>query len=72
MVLDSAHGRLADHGVDSLLDALVFSRAGPPPIDQVWVAGRRVVWGGQHVDRHAVRRRYLATMRRLAAADAAD
>ena len=26
---------------------------------------RRVVWGGQHVDRDAVRRRYLATMRRL-------
>ncbi len=70
VLLDTTHGRLADHGEDTLLDALVFSRAGAPPVDQVWVAGRRVVWGGQHVDRDAVRRRYLATMRRLDAAAA--
>ncbi len=42
VVLDGDHPRLRDHGPETICDAAVFSRAGPPVIREVWRAGERL------------------------------
>ncbi|MEZ5990334.1 MAG: formimidoylglutamate deiminase [Planctomycetota bacterium] len=63
VVLDGDHPRLLGHGSDTLLDAWIFSSAGGTPIREDWVAGRRVVDGGRHVDRERVRAEFERALR---------
>ena len=51
---------------DPLLDGWIFANAAE--VDGVWVAGRKRVEGGRHVERDAVAARFSAVMQRLAAA----
>ena len=62
LVLDRDHPTLAGHGPDTLLDAWVFTNAGPA-LREVRIAGRRVVADGRHDGEEAIRARY----RRVAA-----
>ncbi len=64
LVLDPDHPALAAHGPDTLLDAWVFTNAGPA-LREVWVAGRRVVENGRHAGEDAVRARYRTVMTEL-------
>ena len=64
LVLDPDHPALAAHGPDTLLDAWVFTNAGPA-LREVWVAGRRVVENGRHAGEDAVRARYRTVMAEL-------
>lgn len=66
IVLDEEHPALLGHGTDTLLDALVFSAQGTP-VDRVMVNGEWCVSGGLHRDAEAIRDRYAATIRDLAA-----
>ena len=50
---------------DVLLASWIFGRG--ISVDDVWVAGRKVVRGGRHVDREAVTTGYQAAMRQLTA-----
>lgn len=49
---------------DGALDALIFA-PGSVQVDQVFVAGRRVVAGGRHIAREGIERRFAQAMRRL-------
>jgi formiminoglutamate deiminase len=49
---------------DALLDSWIFA-GGAGCIDGVWRAGRKVVSGGQHLERGEIARAYQATLRRL-------
>ena len=49
---------------DALLDSLVFA-GGTGCIDGVWRAGRKLVSGGEHLERGAIAQAYQATLRRL-------
>jgi len=49
---------------DALLDSLIFA-GGADCIDSVWRAGRKLVSGGQHLERGAIAQEYRATLRRL-------
>lgn len=64
VVLDADHPRLIGHGADSVCDAAVFSHAGPTPVREVWVAGRRIVSDGAHVDREAALSDFRRAVRR--------
>lgn len=50
---------------DRMLDAFIFTRS--VEVDRVWVAGRRLVENGRHMDADAIDRRFAAAMRNLAA-----
>lgn len=52
----------SDVGGDQLLDRWVFASR-VAPVEGVWCRGRRVVVGGRHVDRDAIKNRYRATLR---------
>lgn len=70
LVLDGQSSALLGHGVDSLLDALVF--AGQPlPIERVMVSGKWVVRQGVHAGAAAAAAAYAATLRRLLPASGA-
>ena len=62
MVLDPGHPRLIGHAGDTVLDAVVFSRAAGSPVREVFVAGRRVVADGRHVARDAIVADYRCAM----------
>jgi len=64
--LDLDHPSLAQAGTAALLDGVLFS-AGRAAIEKVWRRGRRVVTGGRHRDRAAIRSRYDAALARLRA-----
>ena len=64
LVLDPDHPALAAHGPDTLLDAWVFTNAGPA-LREVWVAGRRVVENGRHAGEDTIRARYRTVMTEL-------
>ena len=63
--LAADHPALAGHGTASALDAWVFS-GGAALVEGVWTRGVPQVAGGRHRRRDAVRRRFAATMARLA------
>ena len=66
LVLDTGHSALVGHGVDTLLDALVFSAQGNgSPVLRVMVNGEWCVSGGRHRDGEAIRDRYAAAIRSL-------
>ena len=64
LVLDPDHPTLTAHGPDTLLDAWVFTNAGPT-LREVWVAGRRVVENGRHAGEETIRARYRTVMTEL-------
>ena len=64
--LDLDHPSLAQAGTAALLDGVLFS-AGRAAIENIWRRGRRVVTGGRHRDRAAIRSRYDAALARLRA-----
>ncbi len=57
---------IADRPGDAILDAWIFSRHARP--DAVWVGGRKLVEGGRHIRREAIRARFARAMQELAAA----
>ncbi|MCF7221248.1 formimidoylglutamate deiminase [Marilutibacter chinensis] len=57
VVLDGAAAQLTGATVDDLLDRWIFS-GNRNLVDEVYVAGRRVVDGGRHRDRDAIATRY--------------
>lgn len=63
-VLDAAHPRLVGHGPETAIDGWLFSGASDV-VDQVWVAGRRIVDGGVHRSRAPVRRAFARALRQL-------
>ncbi|RYB06030.1 formimidoylglutamate deiminase [Lichenibacterium ramalinae] len=63
--LDADHPALAGHGPATVLDAWVFG-AGTALVDAVWTRGIQQVAGGRHRHRDVVRRRFAASMARLA------
>jgi formimidoylglutamate deiminase len=64
VVLDDASPMLAGHGIDSLLDALVFSGF-TLPIDRVMVHGEWQVVDGRHRDEKNARDAYVQVVREL-------
>ena len=62
--LDPESPALACRDGDALLDSLVFA-GGTGCIDGVWRAGRKLVSGGEHLERGAIAQAYQATLRRL-------
>ncbi|EIM30477.1 formimidoylglutamate deiminase [Microvirga lotononidis] len=64
VVLDAAHPDLAAVSGDRWIDSYVFV-AGKAAIDTVFVAGEAVVRNGRHVNREAIRARYLHAMARI-------
>jgi formiminoglutamate deiminase len=64
VVLDDRHPALVGHAGDSILDAWVFA-GGDGIIRDVFAAGRRVVSGGHHVNRDALRQRFATIVDRL-------
>jgi formimidoylglutamate deiminase len=64
VVLDGDHPRLLGHGAATVLDAFVFGGA-DRAVRDVFVAGRRVVEAGRHLQRDAIRLRFLRAMQRL-------
>jgi formimidoylglutamate deiminase len=64
VVLDDRHPALVGHAGDSILDAWVFA-GGDGIVRDVFAAGRRVVSGGRHVNRDALRQRFAAIVDRL-------
>ncbi|MEO0480329.1 MAG: formimidoylglutamate deiminase [Planctomycetota bacterium] len=65
VVLDSEHPRLLGHREETVLDAYLFSQAGAPPVDRVFVRGQEVVSGGRHRERDAISARFVATLEGL-------
>lgn len=63
LALDADHIDAAGLLGDTVLDAFVF--AGGPMVSDVWVAGKHLVQGGQHVNREAILQEYRATVARL-------
>ncbi len=61
--LECRHGDAYDG--DRILDAWIFTRS--VAVDCVWVAGRKCVVQGRHVEADAVRRRFAATLQKLVA-----
>ena len=49
---------------DALLDSWIFATTGPP-VDCVWVAGRKLVERGRHRDREAIAARFRKAMAQL-------
>ena len=61
LVLEPDHPTLAAHRPETLLDAWVFTNAGPA-LREVWVAGRRVVENGRHPGEDTIRARYRSAI----------
>jgi formimidoylglutamate deiminase len=66
VVLDADHPDLASVVGDRWIDMYIFV-AGKASIDTVFVAGKPVVRGGQHVNRESIRARYGRVVARLLA-----
>ncbi len=68
VTLDEKHAALAAAKTgDDILDAWIFA-GGNSLVDCVWIAGRKVVAGGRHINRDGIARTYAAVMRELSAA----
>ncbi|MGC4029255.1 MAG: formimidoylglutamate deiminase [Steroidobacteraceae bacterium] len=57
---------LACRSSDALLDSWIFA-APAGSVDCVWVAGRKLVEGGRHLQREAIQRQYLQALQELCA-----
>jgi formimidoylglutamate deiminase len=66
VTLDASHPALIARREDEILDSWIFC-GGRAAIDCVWRAGIKVVSGGRHRERDAIRARYARSMRRLRA-----
>jgi formimidoylglutamate deiminase len=66
VTLDLDHLALHGRSEDQLLDSWIFA-ARNGCIDTVWKRGRKLVSGGQHIDRAGVTRRYLQVVDRILA-----
>ncbi|MEM7675550.1 MAG: amidohydrolase family protein, partial [Myxococcota bacterium] len=66
VVLNPEHPRLVGLEPDQALDAWIFSGA-DRAVDEVWVAGQRLVQNGQHHRRAPIQAVFATVMRRLAA-----
>lgn len=64
VLLNPEHPRLAGHGPDTALDALVFGAA-DGAIDRVYVGGKLRVEDGRHIDAAGIRSRFTEAMKRL-------
>ncbi len=64
VVLDGNHMAFAGRGGDAVLDSWIFGPSAGA-VREVWVSGRRVVDGGQHVARSAVEARARAVLERV-------
>lgn len=62
--LNANHDALLGRAGDALIDSWIFA-ARAPAVDCVWRYGRKVVSGGRHHDRDAIRARYQASIGRL-------
>jgi formiminoglutamate deiminase len=67
VILDDSHPALAGREGDAVLDSWIFS-SGDGLVSAVFAGGHQVVADGQHIRREALRRRFTATMQRLAGA----
>ena len=67
VALDASHMSLAWRSGDGWLDGWIFATDGA--VDTVWRRGEAVVRDGRHVGRAAIEQRYVATLRRLMAAE---
>ena len=65
MVLDDEHPRLAGRSNNELLDSWIFS-GNENPIQDVYVAGQKVVEGGHHNRETEIAARYARTLAELA------
>ncbi len=61
VALDRTHPVLMHASGDTLLDAWIFATA-HGAVDTVWSLGRKVVTGGRHIHRDAIRARYAHTL----------
>ncbi len=68
LMLDAAHPLLAARADDELLDSWIFA-GNAPLVRAVWTQAGQVVADGRHRQRERVATRYLATLRRLHAAN---
>jgi formimidoylglutamate deiminase len=62
--LNAQDPALAAHQGDEILDSWIFC-GGRSLVDCVWRAGTRLVSGGVHRDREALRARYAKALQRL-------
>lgn len=62
--LDASAVDLIGKNGDALLDAWIFAGS-EPVVRDVWSAGRHVVREGRHIERDAIRARYVETIRAL-------
>jgi formiminoglutamate deiminase len=62
--LDATHPALTGRKGDALLDSWIFAGGG---IDCVWRRGQKIVDGGRHAQREAIRERYARAMMRVLA-----
>jgi formiminoglutamate deiminase len=67
VALDATHMSLAWGSGDGWLDGWIFATDGA--VDTVWRRGEAVVRDGRHLGRAGIERRYVATLRRLMAAE---
>ncbi|MBC6983448.1 formimidoylglutamate deiminase [Caulobacter sp. 17J80-11] len=68
VVLDADAPLIGGRSGDALIDSFVFvSNAGPSPIRETWIKGRRVTDAGRHPQSEQTARAYAETVRRLAA-----
>jgi formimidoylglutamate deiminase len=63
VALSDEHPSITHRRGDALLDSWIFAAA--PVIDCVWSAGRKVVSGGRHQDRHRIEQRYSEALLEL-------
>jgi formimidoylglutamate deiminase len=66
VTLNPAHPSLHGRKGDQLLDSWIFATRGSC-VDTVWKRGRKLVSGGQHIDRAGVTARYLNAVDRIIA-----
>jgi formimidoylglutamate deiminase len=62
VVLDGAHPTLAGRSGEAIADSFVFSAGRETPVEEVWVAGRRIVADGRHPRREAARAGFAEAM----------
>lgn len=67
VALDGGHPALAGMTDDTILDGWLFA-ASRPAVDSVWIGGRKLVEGGRHRRRDAIRARFDAAVGALRAA----
>ncbi|MEZ5774956.1 MAG: formimidoylglutamate deiminase [Hyphomicrobiaceae bacterium] len=66
VALDPEHRALVAARGDRIIDGWIFA-GDQTAVSAVWVAGRKVVAEGRHVDREPIRARFSRTMRRILA-----